>query len=151
MPPARPSASRRSTLLDVWAALRALHHMLWTYHWQAQGDPAYGDHLLYEKLYTARVEEIDRVAELIAALFGADALDPVAAWTRAGTLVERAGAMRGTPAARALALVEATIEAIDLADEANAGPQALAANNVLAGIADNLNTAAYLLQQRPRV
>ena len=145
-----PIVARRTALLDVWASLRALHHVLWTLHWQAEGDPAYGDHLLYEKLYTARVEEIDRMAELIAALFGADALDPVAAWNRAGVLVERAGVMRGSPAARALALVEATIEAIDLADEANTGPHALAANNVLAGIADNLNTAAYLLKQRTR-
>lgn len=151
MPAARPTQTARlSSLLDVWAALRALHHTLWTLHWQAEGDPAYGDHLLYQRLYEARVAEIDRMAELIAALSGSDTLDPVASWTRAGALVERAGAMRGTPAARALALVEATIEAVDLADDNNKGAHALAANNVLAGIADALNTAAYLLQQRTR-
>lgn len=143
-------SDRLTTLLDVWASIRALHHVLWTLHWQAEGDPAYGDHLLYQRLYEARVEEIDRVAELIASLFGAAALDPVAAWTRAGSLVEHAGAQRSTPARRALALVEAAAEAIDLADKANVGPHALAANNVLAGIADNLDTAAYLLRQRAR-
>lgn len=142
--------ARRATLLDVWAALRALHHVLWTLHWQAEGDPAYGDHLLYQRLYTARVEEIDRMAELIAGLFGSAALDPAAAWERAGSLVGYVGARRGSPAARALALVEATAEAIDLADKANSGPHALAANNVLAGIADSLDNAAYLLQQRAK-
>jgi DNA-binding ferritin-like protein len=142
--------ARRATLLDVWAALRALHHVLWTLHWQAEGDPAYGDHLLYQRLYEARVEEIDRMAELIAGLFGAGALDPAASWQRAGALIDGASAVKGKPATRALALVEATAEAIDLADKANTGAHALAANNVLAGIADNLDNAAYLLQQRAR-
>lgn len=142
--------ARRATLLDVWAALRALHHVLWTLHWQAEGDPAYGDHLLYQRLYEARVEEIDRMAELIAGLFGAATLDPAASWQRAGALIDGASAVKGKPATRALALVEATAEAIDLADKANTGAHALAANNVLASIADSLDNAAYLLQQRAR-
>jgi len=144
------STTRKSALLDVWASLRALHHVLWTLHWQAEGDPSYGDHLLYERLYKARVEEIDRVAELIAALFGAETLDPVASWDRAGVLLHAKGWRTAHPAEGALRMVEATIAAIDLADGANDGRHALAANNVLAGIADNLNNAAYLLQQRAK-
>jgi DNA-binding ferritin-like protein len=142
------SNARKFALLDVWASLRALHHVLWTLHWQAEGDPQYGDHLLYERLYKARLEEIDRVAELIAALFGADALDAVASWDRAGALLHAKGWRTARPAEGALRMVEATITAIDLADDANEGRHALAANNVLAGIADSLNNAAYLLQQR---
>ena len=144
------SATLKPALLDAWAALRALHHVLWTYHWQSEGDPAYGDHLLYQRLYEARTAEIDRMAELIAALYGSEALDPVASWDRAGSLLHAKGWAKAKPYAGALLMVEAAITALDLADAQNDGRHALAVNNVLAGIADSLNNAAYLLQQRAK-
>lgn len=146
--------TRLNTLLDAWAAIRALHHVLWTLHWQAEGAAAYGDHKLYQRLYGARVTEIDRMAELIAALYGPAVLDPAASWARAGSIIdaaaERLGSRPENAPARALALINAAIEAVEAAEEANVGTQALAANNVLAGIADALNNAAYLVQQRAR-
>jgi hypothetical protein len=63
--------------------LRAAHHVYWTLHWQAQGVGYYGDHLLYQRLYQARVKEIDRVAETIAAVYGADKLGALTAWEAA--------------------------------------------------------------------
>jgi hypothetical protein len=140
--------ARKAAFLTAWDALRAAHHVLWTLHWQAEGTPSYGDHLLYERLYKARVEEIDRVAELIAALFGASALDAVASWDRATPFIGL-GAKRPAPE-RATLIVEAAMEAVEAAIEANTGKHAAAADNVFAGVADALDNAYYLLAQRTR-
>lgn len=48
--------------------LSYLQALGWCYrhhHWTAKGDPAYGDHLLYERLYGAVSEGIDGFAEKI--------------------------------------------------------------------------------------
>jgi CheY-like chemotaxis protein len=113
MSDARKDLHRRGAFLTAWDALRAAHHVLWTLHWQAEGTPSYGDHLLYKRLYKARVEEIDRVAELIAALFGASALDAVASWDRATPFIGL-GAKRPAPE-RATLVVEAAMEAVEAA------------------------------------
>ena len=141
-------AARKDAFLTAWAAIRAAHHVLWTLHWQAEGASSYGDHLLYERLYKARVEEIDRVAELIAALFGPAALDAGASWNDAADFVNLGAGKR--PDARALLAVEAAMEAVEAAIEANTGKHEAAADNVFAGIADALDNAYYLLAQRNR-
>ena len=43
--------------------LRALGIMHQSHHWQTKGDPFFGDHLLYERLYSEVVEEIDALGE----------------------------------------------------------------------------------------
>ena len=43
--------------------LRYLQHVHQTHHWLAKGDPFYGDHLLFQRLYDAVTEDIDAVAE----------------------------------------------------------------------------------------
>jgi DNA-binding ferritin-like protein len=43
--------------------LRYLYLLHQTNHWTASGDPYYGDHLLFERLYTTTVEEIDAIGE----------------------------------------------------------------------------------------
>lgn len=144
--PAAPDALL-VTLLDLWAALRSAHHVYWTAHWQAKGAPYYGDHLLYQRLYEARVKEIDRVAEAIAAIYGADKLAPVPAWNAAGTVL--AGTVSASnPPIRAAELI------LTAANRTNAAigqhPYGVAVNNVIAGIADSALEALYLLQQRSR-
>jgi len=47
----------------VLSFLRYLYLLHQTNHWTASGDPYYGDHLLFERLYTATVEEIDAIGE----------------------------------------------------------------------------------------
>lgn len=135
------------TLLDLWAALRASHHVYWTLHWQAKGAPYYGDHLLYQRLYEARVKEIDRVAEAVAALYGSDKLDPVAAWNAAGAVIAATMAAPN-PGIRA---AEGILGASNRANAAiGQHPYGVAVNNVIAGIADSALEALYLLQQRAR-
>lgn len=144
--PAAPDALLVS-LLDLWASLRSAHHVYWTLHWQAKGAPYYGDHLLYQRLYEARVKEIDRVAEAVAALYGADKLAAVPAWSAAGAVIAATMAA-SNPGIRAAEGILAT------ANRANAAigqhPYGVAVNNVIAGISDSALEALYLLQQRSR-
>ncbi len=65
-------------LQKVLAHLKALAWVHWTCHWQVQGDPFYGDHQLFERLYSDLPESIDTLAEKLVYLFGRDAVDPVA-------------------------------------------------------------------------
>lgn len=54
--------------LELLAFLRALHWFHWTAHWQVTG--SYGNHLLFEKMYSQTQEEIDQLAEKCVAYFG---------------------------------------------------------------------------------
>lgn len=58
-----------SVLLVKLRHLAMIHQ---THHWTAKGDPFYGDHLLYERLYNTVVEEIDALAEKSVGLGGED-------------------------------------------------------------------------------
>ena len=144
--PAAPDALL-VTLLDLWAALRSAHMVFWTLHWQARGAPYYGDHLLYQRLYEARVKEIDRVAEALAALYGSDKLAAVPAWNAAGAVIA-ATMSAPNPGIRA---AEAILRCSEAANRAiGQHPYGVAVNNVVAGIADSALEALYLLQQRSR-
>jgi len=57
---------------------KALSNMYQTYHWQTRGGHFYGDHLLFERLYTAVDGEVDQVAErAIGVLNDFNLVDPV--------------------------------------------------------------------------
>lgn len=64
-------------LTHILSILRAAHWAHWTSHWQVQGEPFYGDHLMLSRMYEAIEEEIDTLAEKIVGEFGAQAVDPV--------------------------------------------------------------------------
>lgn len=68
------SQSSRALLTQLLSLLRAVHWSHWTTHWQVRGHTAYGDHLLFERLYTGTTEEIDSLAEKVVSYFGADAV-----------------------------------------------------------------------------
>lgn len=65
-------ALRCSVLTRMLALLRAQRWNYQTTHWQSQGGSSYGDHLLFQRLYEDRDEEIDSLAEKIVGLFGVD-------------------------------------------------------------------------------
>lgn len=75
-------------LLNLWADLRAAHHLYWTLHWQSRGPSFYGDHSLFASLYQEKAGQIDALAEIIAAHYGSDKLDPVKAWQAAMPKIE---------------------------------------------------------------
>jgi DNA-binding ferritin-like protein len=49
-----------ASFLAITEALQMVHH---SHHWQTHGPEFYADHLLFERLYTAILEEIDTVGE----------------------------------------------------------------------------------------
>lgn len=57
-------------LTNLLALLRASRWNYLTAHWQVYGDPYYGDHLLFQRLYESLDEEIDTLAEKIVGLTG---------------------------------------------------------------------------------
>ena len=61
-------------LKSLLALLRATREIHLTSHWQASGDNSYGDHLLFERLYTGMEKEIDGLAEKMIPLCGADSV-----------------------------------------------------------------------------
>jgi len=75
-------------LLNLWADLRAAHHLYWTLHWQSRGPSFYGDHSLFAGLYQEKAEQVDALAEIIAAHYGSDKLDPIKAWQEALPKIE---------------------------------------------------------------
>ncbi len=136
-----------AALLDLWATLRAAHHAYWTLHWQSRGPAYYADHLLYQRLYEARVKEIDRLAETVAALYGADKLAMMDAWAAANRVLLTANASPDP----GLRVAELTLHAANRANNAiRQHPYGVAVNNVIAGIADAALESVYLLQQRSR-
>ena len=133
-----------SSMLHLWATLRAAHHLFWTLHWQSRGPNFYGDHQLFERLYKARLEEIDDLAELIAGHFGSDKLDPLKAWTAAQEVIS-AMVQAGTP----VAIVDTVLAAVETANDAcMEGKYPAGTTNLISGIGTNHLTAKYLLQQR---
>lgn len=138
-----------TALSHVWANLRAEHQLFWTYHWRSKGRDYYGDHLLYQRLYEARVLEIDRMAEVLMALGGPAAVDPMRSWAMVNQTITAAEARQGADVQKAIALVADTLNKIEVADaQARQSRFPLAVNNVLAGIADKHLEALYLLRQR---
>ena len=131
-------------LLDLWAHLRAAHHVYWTLHWQSRGPTAYGDHLLFERLYSARIEEIDGLAEIIAGEYGSDKLEPVAAWAAASDIISKL-VKADSPVAVACA-VRASVEECNK-DCANSCYPA-STQNFVSGVGTSHLSALYLLQQR---
>ena len=132
-------------LLDLWACLRAAHHLYWTLHWQSKGAQFYGDHLLFERLYSARIEEIDGLAEIIAGHFGASQLDPVRAWALAGIKIGAAQKL-ATP----IGIAEMVLKSAEAANALTSSevPYPGGLQNFIQGISTDHLGDLYLLKQR---
>lgn len=138
-----------NAIIAVHVALEVEQMLFHAYHWRSRGADYYGDHLLYQRLYEARAEEIDRIGEVLMALGGPSAVSPVTTLTGMLDLTNRAERLMATDAQRAVTLVEETLHRINDANNLlGKDAYALAVNNALAGIADKHLEALYLLRQR---
>lgn len=136
-------------LLNAWAGIHGEYWLLWTFHWRAKGSAYYGDHQLYQRLYTARQLEIDRMAEVIAAVGGAALLDPTKAIDAAKPFIESIENLPSADAQKALVGARSVLQLLNMANDAAKGTTyELAINNALAGFSDSHLEAVYLLQQR---
>lgn len=133
-------------LLGCLSGLYLLH---WTTHWQTNGDPFYGDHLLFERLYSAMPEEIDDLAEKMVQMFGKEAVDagehfPVATRFLASWMPEPDPVGRALGAERELQRV--LHETYDMAKAS--GSLSLGMDDYLMSVANAHETHLYLLQQK---
>lgn len=139
----------QDALVLLWSALHGELWLLQNLHWRAKGTGYYADHQLYERLYEARRPEIDRVAEVIVAVAGAQALNAGHGLEAARDFVIRAEQTPGSDAHKALnAAHVVSLLLRDATAQSRGTPFALGVDNVLAGIADAHLEAVYLLQQR---
>lgn len=142
---------------NILAYLRALQWGYTTAHWQTKGPQFYGDHLLFERLYTGKkggpniAEEMDSYAERLVSLFGPSIVDPAAIEHKVHLLTERARRLRGKQMLLyLLALEEYLQKEITYAwkHNQNSPQMSLGLDDELASLANERMTAIYLLQQR---
>jgi DNA-binding ferritin-like protein len=147
------TSGNQSLLVQLLSILRAIHWSHWTAHWQVKGTPSYGDHLLFERLYTGLAGEIDGLAEKIVAYFGVEAVaaEPsigtahqfIAAYDKAGdTDVYLRALKMELHLQNALKRVYDQIEA--------SGEMTLGLDDFLMALANAHETNIYLLRQRLR-
>lgn len=137
-------------LVQILAQLRGLHWSHWNSHWRVKGDTAYGDHLLFERLYSAVTEEIDTLGEKIVSLYGQEAL------TDQETLLETQRFLNLYQVEdiyeRAYRLEKHFQRSLKRAYEGikEAGDMSLGVDDFLMGVANDHETPIYLLRQRLR-
>lgn len=138
-------------LQTTLAVMRALRWYYQTCHWVAKGDPYYGDHLLFERLYDQLGENIDKLAEKMVAYFGPDSVFPTDAmelsYDHLAEWIEREPECmyrRGLLAEEDFQdLLETVYEEID-----DKGLMTLGLDDFIMALANDHEGHVYLLQQR---
>jgi DNA-binding ferritin-like protein len=132
--------------------LAALHQ---NHHWTAMGDPYYGDHLLFERLYNGITEEIDAVAEKAIGLGSTQNVNLHLQYHQLLKLIVGHGSASTIPQSSELArkslLAEMNFLLVmkHLCDTLKGcGMMTHGLDNMLAGIEDKHESHVYLLKQR---
>lgn len=139
----------RSVLTAALASMEAVRWIHWTGHWAVKGDAAYGDHLLFERMYDAMTVEIDTLAEKCVGMFGPSAIDPFSLLAKAAVHSERFKSLdclhkRSLAAEEDLQVTIRTV--YDLLK--GMGSLSLGMDDYLMSLANSHETFVYLLQQR---
>lgn len=141
-----------SVLLVHLKYLYALHQ---NHHWTAMGDPYYGDHLLFQRLYDGILKEIDSVAEKAIGLGCTGNVDLQLVNSQVLKLICGQGSASMIPQSSDLAkkslMAEMNfIKAIDhvISSLEECGLLTSGLSNMLEGIADVHEGHVYLLKQR---
>ena len=148
-------ASPYSQLSVLLVNLRYLYHVHQLHHWISKGDPFYGDHLLFQRLYESTLEDIDSVAEKAIGLGSTSAVDLSLQMAQLGRMTKEYG-MTATvrhmsELARRSYLAEMNflkIAAHLAEDLKECGRMTRGLDNLLAGIEDKHESNVYLLKQR---
>jgi DNA-binding ferritin-like protein len=144
--------SQLSVLLVYLKFLAVVHQ---NHHWTCMGDPFYGDHLLFSKLYEAVDCEIDPVAEKVIGLGCTSNVNPQLMHSQILKLLTGAGAASTIPQTSDLARKSLMVELnfLKLVDSCRSsleesGLLTNGVDNMLQGIADKHEGHVYLLKQR---
>lgn len=135
--------------------LRFLAMVHQTHHWTAKGDPFYGDHLLFERLYNGVLEDIDALAEKSVGLGSNDNVNLPLQVQQLNTLAQSYGTSSTLPQASDLSKRSLVAEVSFLRCAAHCaqslkemGLMTRGLDNLLAGIEDKHEGHVYLLKQR---
>jgi len=144
------SQSDLRPLIVVLACLRALKWNYWNSHWMSKGESYYGDHLLFERLYTEIDPQIDTMAEKITAynpsILDSDLMLKAFDKTINETKVETNLIKRGIKMEETLQnAIEFAYNGLKKDDNLSLGM-----DDFLMATANDRETAIYLLQQRIR-
>jgi len=132
--------------------LAAVHQ---NHHWVTKGDPFYGDHLLFQRVYSATIEDIDTLAEKSIGLGSTANVDLVLVTSQLMKLVKGYGMTTTLPSPSELAkrsyLSEMNFIKVmaHLAEHLKeCGLMTRGLDNMLQGIEDRHEGHVYLLKQR---
>jgi DNA-binding ferritin-like protein len=135
--------------------LKFLYSVHQNHHWVTKGDPFYGDHLLFQRLYGTTLEEIDSIAEKAIGLGCVDNVNLMLQQNQLCKLVQGYGMTSTIPQPTELAKRSYLAEmnflkvAAHLVEHMKAnGTLTRGLDNLLAGIEDKHEGHVYLLKQR---
>ncbi len=144
-----------SQLSLILVQLRYVYLLHQTHHWTAKGDPFYGDHLLFQRLYEEVLPEIDAVAEKAVGLGVAANVDLVMQTAQLYKLASQHQPTSTIPQPKELARKSMTAEVsllkcitTMLSQMREQGTLTDGVENMLQGIADLHEGHVYLLKQR---
>ena len=142
----------------ILVGLRHLAFVHQTHHWTAKGDPFYGDHLLFGKLYDTVNGEIDAVAEKAVGLGSIDNVNLQLQVFQLAKMTKAYGASSTIPqttdlAKRSLGAEISFLRCVDhcVSSMKEQGILTRGLDNMLAGIQDVHEGHCYLLKQRSTV
>lgn len=144
----RPGWDEVQKLLAVLRAAGFIHK---TNHWQTKGQTFYGDHLLFDRLYTDNQEGIDSVAERIVGSVGPDAIDAMEQARMMKDCVDHCfDLMTSNPVELSLIIEAGVLTALNRAKRAleASGQLSPGTSNLLDGVYDIHEVFTYLLKQR---
>ena len=147
--------SSYAPLSVVLVHLKYLYALHQNHHWTAMGDPYYGDHLLFQRLYGNIVQEIDGIAEKAIGLGSTSNVDLQLVNSQVLKLICGQGSVTMIPQSTDLAKksLMAELNFIKVIDHVmvclkELGLLTHGLSNMLEGIADVHESHVYLLKQR---
>lgn len=131
------------------ATLRAIYLIHQHNHWTTKGSTFYGDHLLFEKLYTGAGEDADTAAEKMVGLFGEKGLDFEIQIEYMNKIVSKYSSLDGNPLKMSLTIEKDFLKLSESFYDAMESEKAmtLGLDDMIMSIASKHEEFCYHLQQ----
>ena len=131
------------------ATLKAMALIHQHSHWTTRGQPFYGDHLLFERLYDSTLDDLDLAAEKFVGLFGDEVLDYDLQAQLLHKVLLKYSSLEGSPLQMSLSVekdfLKFSQEAYNCFEDEN--KLSLGLDDMVMAIASNRETSVYLIQQ----
>ncbi len=131
------------------ASLKALALIHQHSHWTTKGATFYGDHLLFERLYDAALEDLDLAAEKFLGVFGDECLDYELQIELLAKVMSKYKNLESSPLEMSLKVekdfLKFSKDAYDCFEEE--GKLTLGLDDMIMAIASQREESVYLLQQ----